>query len=89
MPDGFEKVIGGDRFYSAGWIARKIFGRHPRTLNRWRKDPRVGFPPADAVILGRRYWRGRTIAAFEQHLAQSKTAADKPNIQEIDEIPAS
>ncbi len=64
--DEFQKVGSNSKqYYSLSWIARNRYRRHPRTVWRWRRDPRVGFPPPDLTILDREYWTGQTLDEFD------------------------
>jgi hypothetical protein len=38
-------------------------------LWRWQRDDGVRFPPPDAQINGRNYWRGSTIKSWQDRMA--------------------
>ena len=48
------------------------------TLYRWQHDDRVQFPPPDAVINNRNYWRASTIRAWQDRMAERVTQACPP-----------
>jgi hypothetical protein len=41
------------------------YGVHPRSVTRWDKDPKLGFPAAISIN-GRNYRRRRELEAFER-----------------------
>ena len=45
-----------------------------RTIDRWRDDPRLKFPPPDLIIFRRKFWRLETIQAWEQQQAAAAAA---------------
>jgi len=59
-------------------LAHVHYGVHLETIRRWRKDPKVGFPPPDLEINGRGYWKDETIERFDASRAPTarKAAAD-------------
>jgi hypothetical protein len=46
-----------------------------RTVDRWIKNPNVGFPEPDLEVNGRRYWKESTLQRFERRRATSKREA--------------
>ena len=48
------------------------------TLWRWGRDPRVQFPPPDAVINNRNYWRASTVRAWQTRMNEQATQARPP-----------
>ena len=56
----------GKQYRTEGWIARNRYNRHPRTVQRWQRDPRVGFPKPDLEILGVKYWTDETLDRFDE-----------------------
>lgn len=50
---------------------------HPRTVDRWVRDPALGFPsPMD--INGRKYWVLRSLREFDQQRAQASAQRREP-----------
>jgi hypothetical protein len=52
----------------------RAFSLRPRSLDRWRKDPQLGFPLPDLVIKNRLFWKQETIARFQAEQRSKGTA---------------
>ena len=61
---GFQKIQGGKQYLSDGLVAAR-YRRHPRTIKRWREDPRVNFPKHDVEINGHGYTLPETLDRFD------------------------
>jgi hypothetical protein len=59
---------GGADFLSKAGIAHR-YNVDPRTVDRWKKNPKLGFPPPDLVINQREYRKVATIEAWERRRA--------------------
>lgn len=51
-----------DELFPTGEICKR-YKVVPRSVNRWVNQQK--FPPPDLVMNGRKFWRGRTLAAHE------------------------
>ena len=45
-----------------------------RTIDRWRDDPRLNFPPPDIIIFRRKFWRLETIQEWERQRTAAAAA---------------
>lgn len=54
----------GKKYHSDQGLAKR-YGRTTRTIKRWKKDPRLKFPPADLIINNREYREDTTIETWE------------------------
>ena len=74
---GFRKNIAGKLYHSRGLVAAR-YNRNSRTIDRWRRDPRVNFPPPDITLLDRDYWSEETLDAFdERRAAELETTVER------------
>jgi hypothetical protein len=60
-----ERVPTGKRYLSDQGLAER-YGRTPRTIKRWKKNPKLDFPPADIIINNREYREDTNIEAWER-----------------------
>jgi len=59
---------GGAGFLSKAGVARR-YNVTPRTVDRWKKNPRLQFPPPDLVINDREYRQIETLESWERRRA--------------------
>jgi hypothetical protein len=63
----------GPRVYrSIGAVAAR-YSKHPITIDRWMKDPRIKFPPPDLVVNRVRHWLDATLDAFDAAAGKGRT----------------
>jgi hypothetical protein len=61
-------ATGGVDYLSKAGIARR-FDVSTRTVDRWKANSKLGFPPADLVINQREYHKLKTVEAWERKRA--------------------
>jgi len=61
-------------YLPSGKVAAR-YGRCGRTIDRWTKDPKLGFPKP-IVIRGKRFWKEALLEQFERDCALTKV--EKP-----------
>jgi len=61
-------TTGGANFLSKSGVARR-YNVTTRTVDRWKDNPKLEFPPPDLVINNREYRRLQTIEAWERKRA--------------------
>ena len=59
-------------YLPSGKVATR-YGRCGRTIDRWTKDPKLGFPKP-IVIRGKRFWDETLLERFERECAIMKVA---------------
>jgi hypothetical protein len=59
---------GGAGFLSKSGVARR-YNVTPRTVDRWKGNPKLEFPPADLVINNREYHGIETLESWERRRA--------------------
>ncbi len=62
---GFKKIENGKTYLTDGLLGAR-YRRHPRTIKRWRKDPKVRFPEPDLIINGKAYTSVETADTFDE-----------------------
>lgn len=65
MPAIVTRKPGGKFYRSVGAVAAR-YSKHPKTIDRWLKDPAVGFPEPDLVIRKVRHWLDATLDEFDE-----------------------
>jgi hypothetical protein len=58
----------GDNFLSVPALAQR-YGVDKRTVERWKRDPRLNFPAPDLIINQREYRKNSTIESWERRRA--------------------
>jgi hypothetical protein len=61
-------TAGGSDFFSKSGLANR-YSVTPRTVDRWKNDPRLDFPKPDLIINGREYYRTGTMESWERKRA--------------------
>jgi predicted DNA-binding transcriptional regulator AlpA len=64
-----------DTLLSARQVAQRFGGISLVSIWRWRQDPAIAFPPPDATIRGRNFWRLSTIEAAMARLTKARDVA--------------
>jgi len=65
-------TTGGVDFLSKAGLAHR-YNVDPRTVDRWKKNSKLNFPPPDLVINQREYRKVTTIEAWERKRATSSS----------------
>jgi DNA-binding transcriptional regulator YiaG len=61
-------ATGGSDYLSKAGIARR-FDVSTRTIDRWKRNKKLDFPPADLVINQREYHKLKTVEQWERRRA--------------------
>ena len=65
------------RWLPRPYVARGRYNRHPKTLERWEDDPKMGFPKS-REIRGRYYYAEDELDAYDAREASSVRWASLP-----------
>jgi hypothetical protein len=76
LEDAVVRSFPLDNYLDARAVAA-LFSLSPRSLWRWRKDPKLGFPEPDLVINNRLFWKTGTIARFQAKQAARGTVTQR------------
>jgi hypothetical protein len=57
-------------------LGRRYGGRHPRTMDRWKKAQKL--PPPDAIINDIEFWYEETLDQFDRKSTIERAAANTP-----------
>ena len=60
-PDQLPALPDDDDLIPSAAVKEEFGKISDMTVWRWQRDPRVRFPLPDVVILGRNYWKRRTL----------------------------
>jgi hypothetical protein len=61
-------ATGGKRYLTNLGLARR-YSVTPRTIDRWRMNPKLQFPPPDMVVNDREYRQEETMEVWERRRA--------------------
>ena len=69
-----EPLPDDEDLVSSAVVRRENGGMCAMTLWRWSHDSRMQFPPPDAVINGRKYWKRRTLRRHRARIGHGRPA---------------
>jgi hypothetical protein len=65
-------TTGGMDYLSTAGLAQR-YDVSTRTIERWEKNPKIGLPPPDLVINGRKYRKTKNVEVWERERATAST----------------